>query len=224
VDGRAGGDRRDGELVARGNGIAQGDMKARQADFPARIERVQGDGDIVFLSNSNGIDGGGKSLDHRPTIRHCQRWHNSIFGRQPRRFRMPQLSLHPDRLFPADPDTRAIARELYAQVAGLPIVSPHGHTDPAWFASDAAWTNATELLLAPDHYLFRMLYSQGIDLDALAVPRKGGLLPDTDPREAWRLFAANWHLFRGTPSSMSPKSSASRSRWMPVRRTITTTR
>lgn len=115
---------------------------------------------------------------------------------------MPQLSLHPDRLFPADPDTRAIARELYAQVAGLPIVSPHGHTDPAWFASDAAWTNATELLLAPDHYLFRMLYSQGIDLDALAVPRKGGLLPDTDPREAWRLFAANWHLFRGTPSSM----------------------
>ncbi|WP_313436346.1 glucuronate isomerase [Novosphingobium sp.] len=115
---------------------------------------------------------------------------------------MPRLTLHPDRLFPADPATRAIARDLYGHVAHLPIVSPHGHTDPEWFATDAPWTNATELLLAPDHYLFRMLYSQGIDLDALRVPRKGGVLPDTDPREAWRVFAAHWHLFRGTPSSM----------------------
>jgi glucuronate isomerase len=115
---------------------------------------------------------------------------------------MPDLSLHPDRLLPAEPTTRAIARELYAQVAGLPIISPHGHTDPEWFASDAPWTNATELLLAPDHYLFRMLYSQGVDLDALAVPRKGGILPATDPRAAWRLFAKNWKLFRGTPSSI----------------------
>lgn len=115
---------------------------------------------------------------------------------------MPSLSLHPDRLLPADPTTRAIARELYAQVAGLPIISPHGHTDPEWFATDAAWTNATELLLAPDHYLFRMLYSQGVDLDALAVPRKGGVVPQTAPREAWRVFASHWHLFRGTPSSM----------------------
>ncbi|AXB79541.1 glucuronate isomerase [Novosphingobium sp. P6W] len=115
---------------------------------------------------------------------------------------MPQLSLNPDRLLPADPTTRAIARELYAQVAGAPIISPHGHTDPEWFASNAAWSNATELLLAPDHYLFRMLYSQGVSLDALGVPRRGGQMPDTDPREAWRLFAANWKLFRGTPSSM----------------------
>ncbi|MYM00103.1 glucuronate isomerase [Novosphingobium sp. FGD1] len=115
---------------------------------------------------------------------------------------MPSLSLHPDRLFPADPSTRAIARELYAQVADAPIISPHGHTDPEWFATDAPWTNATELLLAPDHYLFRMLYSQGIALDELAVPRKGGVMPKTDPRAAWRLFAANRHLFRGTPSSM----------------------
>ncbi len=111
------------------------------------------------------------------------------------------LQLDPDRLFPADPRTRAIARELYAQVAHLPIVSPHGHTDPEWFATDAPWDNATELFLAPDHYVFRMLYSQGIDLDALRVPRRDGV-PATDPRSAWRLFAANYHLFRGTPSRM----------------------
>lgn len=111
------------------------------------------------------------------------------------------LTLDPDRLFPADPGTRAIARALYAQIAGLPIVSPHGHTDPAWFATDAPWTDATELLLAPDHYIFRMLYSQGIDLDALRVPRRDGV-PATDPRAAWRLFAGHYHLFRGTPSRM----------------------
>jgi glucuronate isomerase len=115
---------------------------------------------------------------------------------------MIPLSLHPDRLFPADPTTRAIARELYRTVAGAPIISPHGHTDPEWFATDAPWSNATELLLAPDHYLFRMLYSQGLSLDGLGVPRRGSAVSATDPREAWRLFASNRHLFRGTPSSM----------------------
>ena len=114
---------------------------------------------------------------------------------------MHPLTLSPDRLFPADPTTRSIARALYAEVANLPIISPHGHTDPAWFATNAPWSNATELLLAPDHYLFRMLYSQGIALDDLGVPHRGGL-PDTDPRAAWRLFASHYHLFRGTPSSM----------------------
>ena len=63
------------------------------------------------------------------------------------------LALHPDRLFPADPTTRGIARALYAEVADLPIVSPHGHVDPSWFATDDHWTDATTLLLAPDHYL-----------------------------------------------------------------------
>lgn len=114
---------------------------------------------------------------------------------------MRPLALDPDRLFPADPTTRGIARDLYKEIAGLPIVSPHGHTDPAWFATDDAWENATELFLAPDHYVFRMLYSQGIDLDALRVPRIDGV-PATDPRAAWRLFASNYHLFRGTPSRM----------------------
>ncbi|MFD1787129.1 glucuronate isomerase [Sphingomonas floccifaciens] len=114
---------------------------------------------------------------------------------------MRPLTLNPDRLLPADPTTRAIARELYATVADLPIISPHGHTDPAWFAGDAPWSNATELLLAPDHYLYRMLYSQGVSLDALCVPDKRGV-PATDPRAAWRTFAENYHLFRGTPSRM----------------------
>ena len=111
------------------------------------------------------------------------------------------LDLHPDRLFPADPTTRGIARTLYAAIADLPIVSPHGHTDPTWFADNRAWTDATTLLLAPDHYLFRMLYSQGIDLDALAIPRSDGAVT-ADRRAAWRLLADHYHLFRGTPSRM----------------------
>lgn len=108
-----------------------------------------------------------------------------------------QLRLHPDRLFPADPDTRAIARTLYAAVAGLPIISPHGHTDPEWFSTDAPFGNAAELLLHPDHYVFRMLYSQGVSLEALGIGNH-----NADPRESWRLFAEHYHLFRGTPSRL----------------------
>ncbi|QAY76015.1 glucuronate isomerase [Sphingosinicella sp. BN140058] len=113
---------------------------------------------------------------------------------------MPRpLTLHPDRLFPADPATRDVARALYAEIADLPIVSPHGHTDPSWFAGNANWTNPTELLLSPDHYLYRMLYSQGVSLEALGVPSRSGP-SSADPREAWRLFASHYYLFRGTPS------------------------
>ena len=115
---------------------------------------------------------------------------------------MQPLRLHPDRLFPSDPAQRSIARRLYTQVAGLPIISPHGHTDPAWFAGDEAFANATELLLVPDHYVFRMLYSQGVPLDALGIPRADGSRAQVDPRAAWRVFAERFHLFRGTPSSM----------------------
>jgi glucuronate isomerase len=111
------------------------------------------------------------------------------------------LLLHPDRLLPADPSVRAIAHELYAQVTDLPIISPHGHTDPAWFATNTNWRNPTDLLLAPDHYLFRLLYSHGVPLDRLGVTSRVG--PSTaDPREAWRLFASHFRLFRGTPSAM----------------------
>jgi len=107
------------------------------------------------------------------------------------------LRLHPDRLFPAEPGTRALARQFYEQVAGLPIVSPHGHTDPAWFAQNQNFGNAAELLLVPDHYVFRMLYSQGHKLEPLGI---GG--HESDPREAWRTFAENYFLFRGTPSRL----------------------
>ncbi|HWU03306.1 MAG TPA: glucuronate isomerase [Novosphingobium sp.] len=113
---------------------------------------------------------------------------------------MPRnLELHPDRLFPADPATRAVARELYGAIAKLPIVSPHGHTDPRWFAGNAPFGDAAELLLRPDHYVFRMLYSQGIRLEALGI---GAAKATYDPRAAWRILADNWHLFRGTPSRM----------------------
>ncbi|MDR3512249.1 MAG: glucuronate isomerase [Caulobacteraceae bacterium] len=111
------------------------------------------------------------------------------------------LSLHPDRLLPADPGTRAIARALYAGVRALPIVSPHGHCDPAWFATDAPFDNAADLLVAPDHYLLRMLYSQGVPLEALRAPDREGRV-FAEPRAAWRVFAAHFHLFRGTPSAI----------------------
>jgi len=110
------------------------------------------------------------------------------------------LHLHPDRLFSPEPIQRAIARRLYGAVRDLPIISPHGHTDPAWFATNAAFANPTDLLLTPDHYLYRMLYSQGVRLEALGVSSRSGAA-QFDPREAWRIFAAHWHLFRGTPSA-----------------------
>ncbi|MDP5206592.1 glucuronate isomerase [Alishewanella sp. SMS8] len=110
------------------------------------------------------------------------------------------LELHPDRLFPADPVVRAIAQRLYAQIKDLPIVSPHGHTDPRWFADDANFENATALLLLPDHYVFRMLYSQGIKLESLGIRRKDGAVVESDYRKIFHIFAKYYYLFRSTPS------------------------
>ncbi|MGC1304381.1 MAG: glucuronate isomerase [Caulobacteraceae bacterium] len=112
------------------------------------------------------------------------------------------LALHPDRLFPAEPSVRDVARRLYAGVAGLPIISPHGHTDPAWFAYDRPFENAADLLLTPDHYLFRMLFSQGVSLEQIGVGRPAVGAARAEPREAWRVLAGHMHLFRGTPSSV----------------------
>ncbi|MBU3077945.1 glucuronate isomerase [Sphingomonas quercus] len=112
------------------------------------------------------------------------------------------LVLHPDRLFPAESRTRDIARALHAGVRDLPIVSPHGHTDPAWFAYDQPFADPAALLIVPDHYVFRMLYSQGVPLDALGVPTEDGSPTEADPRAIWRLFADHYHLFRGTPSRL----------------------
>jgi glucuronate isomerase len=112
------------------------------------------------------------------------------------------LVLHEDRLFPSDPTQRSIARRLYDRVRALPIVSPHGHTDPSWFAEDAPFPDPAALLFIPDHYLYRMLYSQGVPLDSLGIPRLDGDPVETDRRRIWRLFAQHWTLFRGTPSRL----------------------
>ncbi len=112
------------------------------------------------------------------------------------------LHLHPDRLFPSDPATRDVARRLYATVKDLPIISPHGHTDPRWFAYDAPFANPAELLIVPDHYAFRMLMSQGVPLDQLGVPTVDGSATESDPRVIWRRFAERYCLFRGTPTRM----------------------
>ncbi len=106
--------------------------------------------------------------------------------------------LHEERLFPADAEVRGIARRLYAEVAEAPILSPHGHTQAAWFATDEAFPNPAKLLIQPDHYVHRMLYSQGIPLDRLEI----GVAEIRDPRAVWRIFAENYFLFRGTPTRL----------------------
>jgi glucuronate isomerase len=109
--------------------------------------------------------------------------------------------MDPERLFPADPVTRAIARELYAEVRGLPLICPHGHVDPALLADDAPLPDPAALFVAPDHYLTRMLYSQGVPQQRLGVPDRDGHV-QVGPREAWRTFCEHWYLFRGTPSRL----------------------
>lgn len=112
------------------------------------------------------------------------------------------LQLHPDRLFPADGTCRDIARKLYESVVDLPIISPHGHTDPSWFADNEPFGNPADLLIKPDHYVFRMLYSQGVPLQSLGIPGREGTPAETDPRAIWQKFAEHYYLFRGTPSRM----------------------
>ena len=110
--------------------------------------------------------------------------------------------LDENRLFPAEPSLRDLARALYDTVRDLPIVSPHGHTDPRWFAEDAAFPDPAQLFVTPDHYVFRMIASQGVPLTDLGVPRADGGATETDSRRIWRLFAENFYLFRGTPSRL----------------------
>jgi len=109
--------------------------------------------------------------------------------------------LYANRIFPADPTMRTIAARLYETVRDLPIVSPHGHTDPRWFAENKPFPNPAALFLQPDHYIFRMLYSQGVSLESLGVPQANGKA-EAEPREAWRIFANHYHLFRGTPTRL----------------------
>src|SRR5690349_17395618 len=108
--------------------------------------------------------------------------------------------LDPNRYFPADATQRGIAAELFAGIEKLPIISPHGHTDPAWFAYDQPFEDAVSLLLWPDHYLLRLLYSQGVTLEMICIVTldgdKAGMQPDR--RQVWRLLAEKYYIFRGT--------------------------
>jgi glucuronate isomerase len=112
-----------------------------------------------------------------------------------------QPFLHPDRCFSPEPTQREAARRLYALVADLPLICPHGHVDPRLFADpEYAFGSPAELFIIPDHYIFRMLYSQGIPLEALGVPRRDGGPVERDHRRIWQIFAEHYHLFRGTPT------------------------
>jgi glucuronate isomerase len=101
--------------------------------------------------------------------------------------------LQEDRLLPSDPGTRAVARRLYRSIRDLPIVSPHGHANPRWFAEDEPFPNAAQLFVVPDHYISRMLYSQGVPLEELYI---------NDARNVWRIFAHHYYLFRATPTRL----------------------
>jgi glucuronate isomerase len=108
------------------------------------------------------------------------------------------MLIHPDRLFPAESSKRKIAKSLYESIQKLPLVSPHGHTRAEWFARNEPFSDPATLLVQPDHYIFRMLYSQGVSLDDLEI----GQPQLKDARKVWRIFASHYYLFRGTPTRM----------------------
>jgi glucuronate isomerase len=108
------------------------------------------------------------------------------------------MLIHPDRLFPAESSTRRIARTFYEGVRGLPIVSPHGHTQAVWFAKNEPFPDPAKLFVQPDHYIYRMLYSQGVSLEELEI----GQPELKDPRKVWHIFASHYYLFRGTPTRL----------------------
>ncbi|MBM2715286.1 glucuronate isomerase [Mesorhizobium caraganae] len=109
---------------------------------------------------------------------------------------------HPDLLFAAEGRSLSIARDLYAGVKDVPIVSPHGHTDPRWYALNEPFPDPAQLLVVPDHYIFRMLFSQGVRLEDLGISPLDGSPVESDPRAIWRRFAEHYYLFRGTPTRL----------------------
>jgi glucuronate isomerase len=116
---------------------------------------------------------------------------------------MSHRPLHPDRLFPVESKSRDLSRKLYETVKDAPIVSPHGHCDPAWFSENRNFRDPVALLLTPDHYVLRMLYSQGLKLETFGVQQQDRK-PDIafDPRQAFKQFAQHFKLFRGTPTEL----------------------
>ena len=115
---------------------------------------------------------------------------------------MKKLILHEDRFFDSDPAIRSVAAELYKKVSDLPIVSPHGHTNHQWFAENRPFSDPTDLILIPDHYIFRMLYSQGIPMESLGIPTVDGTSVETDHRKIWQIFGENYYLYAGTPTGV----------------------
>ena len=113
---------------------------------------------------------------------------------------MNPLVLHEDRFFDAEPSIRRVARTLYEETRTLPLICPHGHVDPALLAENAPFPEPTSLLLIPDHYIVRMLYSQGVSMESLGIPTVDGAPVETNPRAIWRRFAGQQHLFAGTPT------------------------
>ena len=114
-----------------------------------------------------------------------------------------KVSLPDDRYFGPDPKQKEIAQRLYGQVKDLPLICPHGHVDPRMFADpDYSFGTPTDLLIIPDHYVFRMLYSQGIPMEKLGIPRKDGGAVERDHRKIWQIFADHFSLFRATPTGM----------------------
>lgn len=110
------------------------------------------------------------------------------------------MTLHPDRLFPADTATREVTRRLYEQVKDLPIISPHGHVPPAWIADDIPFTDPTSLLITPDHYVNRLMHASGVSLGDLGVGRgPDNPLTEAESRRAFRLLCEHWPAYRGTP-------------------------
>jgi glucuronate isomerase len=114
-----------------------------------------------------------------------------------------KVHLPEDRYFGPDPRQKEVAERLYAQVANLPLICPHGHVDPRMFADpDYSFGSPADLLIVPDHYVFRMLYSQGVPMEAMGIPRKDGGKVEKDHRKIWKTFADHFHLFRATPTGM----------------------
>jgi glucuronate isomerase len=113
---------------------------------------------------------------------------------------MTLLELHPDRALPFPPEQRSVAREIYGETKDLPLICMHGHVEAEVLADDVPFADPAQLLIVPDHYVFRMLASQGIDPADLGVPRVDEGPVETDSRRIWRTFCENWKLYRGTPS------------------------
>jgi len=111
-----------------------------------------------------------------------------------------RLVLNPDRFFDPHPTVRTIGRKLYRSVKNLPIISPHGHVDPNIFVENKPFSNPTELFILPDHYIYRMLYSQGIPLESVGIRPQDGSPCETDARKIWKLFGEHYYLFQGTPT------------------------